>query len=143
MKLLRSVTSPTVSASTSASSSSLIRCQRLRGRYARESAEHFCPWYSNAPRISAVFRVCGSAERCATRKSLPPVSPTIRGYARYEGRLAPMVCQSDWKVAVEPVKCRPASAGSASATWESCRPSPVTMLITPGGSPAASSTRIR
>ncbi len=57
--------------------------------------------------------------------------------------LAPTVFQSDWNVPVEPVKCSPARAGSASATWESCEPSPVTMLITPGGSPASSSSRIR
>ncbi len=57
--------------------------------------------------------------------------------------MAPIVCQSDWKVAVEPVKCSPARAGSASATADTCCPSPVTRLITPGGSPAASSSRIR
>ena len=31
--------------------------------YARDAAEHFWPWYSNAPRTSAVATACGSAER--------------------------------------------------------------------------------
>ena len=53
--------------------------QTLRGTYARDAAEHFCPWYSKAPRIIAVRSTSGSAEGCATMKSLPPVSPTIRG----------------------------------------------------------------
>ncbi|SLH20606.1 Uncharacterised protein [Mycobacteroides abscessus subsp. abscessus] len=55
---------------------------------------------------------------------------------------APTSCHRYWKVAVEPVKWMPASRGSASAISESCTPSPVTMLITPGGRPAASSRRI-
>ncbi len=50
-----------------------------RGTYAREAAEHFCPWYSNAPRTSPVTSAAGSALGCATTKSLPPVSPTSRG----------------------------------------------------------------
>ena len=36
----------------------------------------------------------------------------------------------------------PASAGCGSATALTAAPSPVTMLITPGGSPAASNSRI-
>ena len=51
----------------------------MRGTYAREEAEHFCPEYSNAPRIIAVRSTSGSALGWATMKSLPPVSPTIRG----------------------------------------------------------------
>ena len=46
---------------------------------AREAAEHFCPWYSKAPRTSAVRTTSGSADGCASTKSLPPVSPTMRG----------------------------------------------------------------
>ena len=37
----------------------------------------------------------------------------------------------------------PARSGSASATSETATPSPVTMLMTPGGRPASSSSRIR
>ena len=36
----------------------------------------------------------------------------------------------------------PAKSGSASATSETAMPSPVTMLITPGGRPAASNSRM-
>ena len=43
-------------------------------------------------------------------------------------------------VAVDPVKWMPASARSASSTSETARPSPVSRLITPGGSPASSSS---
>src|SRR5205823_3734197 len=46
---------------------------------ARVAAEHFCPWYSNAPRTSAVRSTSTSALEWATTKSLPPVSPTTRG----------------------------------------------------------------
>ncbi|HVW04027.1 MAG TPA: aldehyde dehydrogenase family protein [Vicinamibacterales bacterium] len=52
---------------------------RASGTNAREAAEHFWPWYSNAPLTSAVTRAAGSADGCATTKSLPPVSPTSRG----------------------------------------------------------------
>ncbi len=45
-------------------------------------------------------------------------------------------------MAVEPVKWMPASAGCFSATSETARPSPVTMLMTPLGSPASSSSCI-
>ena len=47
-----------------------------------------------------------------------------------------------WNVAVDPVKWTPASAGCGSATELTAAPSPVTMLITPGGRPAASNSRI-
>ncbi len=48
----------------------------------RLAAEHFCPWYSKLPRTTATARAAGSAEAWATMKSLPPVSPTMRGYDR-------------------------------------------------------------
>jgi hypothetical protein len=53
--------------------------QTDRATYAREAAEHFWPWNSNAPRSIATRSTSGSAEACATMKSLPPVSPTMRG----------------------------------------------------------------
>ena len=49
------------------------------GMYARDAAEHFWPWYSKAPRTSAVTSAATSAEGWAKTKSLPPVSPTMRG----------------------------------------------------------------
>ena len=52
------------------------------GTYTRLAAEHFCPWYSNPPRAMATASACASADGCATMKSLPPVSPTMRGYER-------------------------------------------------------------
>jgi hypothetical protein len=45
-------------------------------------------------------------------------------------------------VPVEPVKWMPARSGCGSATSETAVPPPVTMLMTPGGIPAASSRRI-
>jgi hypothetical protein len=45
----------------------------------RDEAEHFWPWYSNEPRRIAVATDSTSAEGWATMKSLPPVSPTMRG----------------------------------------------------------------
>ena len=53
---------------------------------------------------------------------------------------SPTVRHRCWNVPVEPVKWIPARSGLDSATWETARPLPVTMLITPGGSPAASSS---
>ena len=44
-----------------------------------DAAEHFWPWYSNEPRRIAVATAAGSADACARMKSLPPVSPTMRG----------------------------------------------------------------
>ena len=44
---------------------------------------------------------------------------------------------------MEPVKWIPASAGSARATSETAIPSPGSMLMTPGGRPASSNSRIR
>ncbi len=80
MKFVRSVTSPILMESTSAANSSLKpEFQMEAGTYAREDAEHFWPWNSKEPRVSAVFRTARSALGCATTKSLPPVSPTSRG----------------------------------------------------------------
>jgi hypothetical protein len=142
-KLPKSATSPYVRASVVAASSSRIALvQSERGRYAREAAEHFWPWYSNAPRTSPVITAAGSADGCAITKSLPPVSPTRRGYDAYELMFAPTVDHRCWNVPVEPVKWMPASAGCGSATSLIAAPSPVTRLITPGGNPAASNNRI-
>ena len=48
--------------------------------------------------------------------------------------------QIPWKTPVEPVKCTPASSGLASAASPTAAPGPYTRLITPGGSPACSSS---
>ncbi len=53
-KQSKSRTSPTLIRLSMPSIFSLISGQRDKGMYAREQAEHFCPWYSNAPRIKAV-----------------------------------------------------------------------------------------
>src|SRR5437867_7288056 len=50
----------------------------------------------------------------------------------------PTVSHIAWKVAVEPVKWMPARSGEASAGSPTSPPAPGTMLMTPGGSPAAS-----
>jgi len=65
--------------STSATNWSRIFAHTDFATYAREAALHFWPWNSKAPRISAVRRTSGSALGWATTKSLPPVSPTMRG----------------------------------------------------------------
>ncbi len=79
MKLEKSVTSPIVIDSVCETRSSLIFAHTDFATYARDAAEHFCPWNSNAPRIIAVRSASGSALGWATMKSLPPVSPTMRG----------------------------------------------------------------
>ena len=79
MKFEKSVTSPIAIDSVSATRRSLILSHTERATYAREAAEHFWPWNSKAPRIIAVRSTSGSADGCATMKSLPPVSPTMRG----------------------------------------------------------------
>src|SRR5215510_3167494 len=56
--------------------------------------------------------------------------------------LAPTSPHRYWNVRVEPVKWIPPRSGSARATFDRAMPSPVTRLITPGGRPAASSSRI-
>ncbi len=45
----------------------------------RDEAEHFWPWYSKEPRTIAVASWSTSALGWARMKSLPPVSPTMRG----------------------------------------------------------------
>ena len=48
--------------------------------------------------------------------------------------------QIDWNTDVEPVKCTPASRGSASTSRVTVTASPGTKLITPSGNPASRST---
>ena len=79
MKLEKSDTSPTRSSPTCATRRSLSSGQRFDGAYTREAAEHFWPWYSKEPRTIAVASSSTLAVGCATMKSLPPVSPTMRG----------------------------------------------------------------
>src|SRR4029450_9127466 len=56
--------------------------------------------------------------------------------------LEPTVCHRCWKVFVEPVKWIPERSGCCNATSETSSPSPGSMLTPPGGSPAASNSRI-
>ncbi len=79
MKFVKSLTSPMRMEPTCSASRSRTAGHRLDGMYSRDAAEHFCPWYSNEPRTIAVLTASGSAEGCARMKSLPPVSPTMRG----------------------------------------------------------------
>ena len=53
-----------------------------------------------------------------------------------------MVRHRCWNVGVEPVKWIPARSGWVIATFETSRPSPGSMLMTPGGIPASSSRSI-
>ena len=55
---------------------------------------------------------------------------------------SPTVRHRWWKVAVDPVKWMPARSGWANVTFETSSPSPGSMLITPGGRPASSSSSI-
>src|SRR4029453_6402839 len=55
---------------------------------------------------------------------------------------SPTVRQRCWKVPVDPVKWIPAKSGCDSATRDNAWPCPVTRLITPGGRPAASRSRM-
>ena len=56
--------------------------------------------------------------------------------------LAPTVDQRCWKTGVEPVKWMPARSGWFSVTSDTSRPWPGSMLMTPGGMPASSSSSI-
>ena len=56
--------------------------------------------------------------------------------------LVPTVRHRCWKTGVDPVKWMPARSRSASTTSETATPSPGSMLTTPSGRPAASSSRI-
>ena len=76
MKLVKSVGSPTRISEICSRSRFFTSGQSEAGTKARE---HFWPWYSKAPRVSAVASAATSAEGWARTKSLPPVSPTIRG----------------------------------------------------------------
>ena len=79
MKFEKSETSPYLSSPTCATSCSWMAGHMLAGAYTRDAAEHFWPWYSKEPRRMAVATASASAVGCATMKSLPPVSPTMRG----------------------------------------------------------------
>ena len=79
MKFRKSATSPILIVATSSTRRSRISGQRLDGAKMRDAAEHFWPWYSKLPRRIAVATAAASADGCATMKSLPPVSPTMRG----------------------------------------------------------------
>src|SRR5690349_5883862 len=104
MKFLKSSTLPILNDSMSAINFAFTCFHRFEGIYAREAAEHFCPWYSKAPRERAVTSESTSALGCASTKSFPPVSPTIRGYDLYFEILSPIVFQNPWNTGVEPVK---------------------------------------
>ncbi len=73
-------------------------------------------------------------------KSLPPVSPTMRGYERYLPMFCPMVFHIELNTPVEPVKCTPARSGCESAISEIIAGSPGRKLITPLGRPASCSS---
>src|ERR1700741_2150261 len=62
MKFVKSETSPVFTSASMAARRSFTSFQRLFGTYARLAAEHFWPWYSNAPRTSATHRACASAD---------------------------------------------------------------------------------
>src|SRR5436190_9409048 len=98
----------------------------------RLTAEHFCPWNSKPPRTIAVARAAGSAEGCASTKSLPPVSPTMRGYERYDDMDAPIVFHMLLKTSVLPVKCTPARSRCDRTMSDIAAGSPGTKLMTPG-----------
>ena len=70
-------------------------------------------------------------------KSLPPVSPTIRGYERRFSRLFATSFHSLRKTPVEPVKCTPASSGCDIQMSPTTLAFPGMKLITPAGSPAS------
>src|SRR5690606_32744518 len=142
MKFVKSSVPPILNDSISC----LICCSTVghseRGIYTRDAAEHFCPWYSKAPRTMAVDNAAVSADGCAIMKSLPPVSPTIRGYDRYLWIFSPIVFQMFWKTPVDPVKWMPAKSGWLKITSPASGPSTNTKLITPGGTPASLNTSI-
>ena len=79
MKFEKSATSPIRSSATCSVRRSFSAGHMLFGAKTREAAEHFCPWYSKEPRTIAVATSSTSALEWARMKSLPPVSPTMRG----------------------------------------------------------------
>src|SRR5689334_23902818 len=106
MKFRKSATSPTRIIRVSSTIRSFSAGHIDFGTYARDAAEHFWPWYSNAPRTSATASAVGSALVWAKTKSFPPVSPTRRGYVRYRSMFSPTLRQIHRNTGVEPVKCR-------------------------------------
>src|SRR5947209_7161451 len=111
MNMEKSVGSPIEMDSVASASGARSSFHNDLGTYARDAAEHFCPWYSKAPRSSPTRNESREADSCATTKSLPPVSPTSRGYVRYWSRLSETLRHRCLKVSVEPVKWIPASDG--------------------------------
>jgi len=91
----------------------------------------------------AVATSSGLAEACTKMKSLPPVSPTRRGYVRSRSRFADTPFQSPLKVAFEPVKWMPARSRCLRTTSPMSAPLPGTKLMTPSGNPASWKTFIR
>ena len=80
IKLAKSVGGPTFRLATSARSCSLNPPFHTDdATYRRDNAEHFWPWYSNAPRTVCVTALRISAEEWIRWKFFPPVSPTMRG----------------------------------------------------------------
>ena len=57
-------------------------------------------------------------------KSLPPVSPTSRGYPLYVPMFVPTLSHMPWKTSVEPVKWMPARSGLARAALPIVAPEP-------------------
>ena len=107
------------------------------GMYALLAAEHFCPWYSKAPLNRATVSPLWSPSGCATTKSFPTVSPTMRGYPFSDGKAWATLCHIPWNTFVEPVKWIPAKSGFASAVSVISAPDPGKKLITPFGNPAS------
>ena len=80
MKFVKSLTSPiAIAADLALERLAHLAARGSRGCRAATTAEHFWPWYSNEPRTIAVATAAGSADGWARMKSLPPVSPTMRG----------------------------------------------------------------
>jgi len=105
--------------------------------YALEAAEHFCPWYSKAPRISAVFESFRIGRRVCHYK----VFTTSFAHNAWIGFVCVHVFYNGFpeaiKVEVEPVKCKPAKYGSLKTTLLMSGPEPGTKFITPSGRPAS------
>ena len=137
------MTSPIEMASVSATRSSFIRFHTERATYAREAAEHFWPWNSNAPRISAVRSDVGVGGGVGDDEVLAAGLADDAGVGAVAGDVladgAPQVLER--RGGPGEVDAR-RGRGCWSATAETSRPSPGSMLITPGGMPASSSSSI-
>ncbi len=70
MKVLNSAGSPTGIASVAAASGSRSCSHTEWGMYAREDAEHFCPWYSNDPRSKPDEQGVGGRRRVGEHEVL-------------------------------------------------------------------------